>query len=133
MVKARTTPKKKGPGRPKINIDFEDLDQLLALQCTLEEVAFFFNVSPDTIQRRVRNIKKMTFSQYFKLKSAGGQTSLRRQQFAEALNGSVPMLIWLGKQYLGQKDKKETEITELKPIKVLDLADELVGDLSNSN
>tara|TARA_R110002096_G_scaffold241373_1_gene433335 strand:+ start:92 stop:484 length:393 start_codon:yes stop_codon:yes gene_type:complete len=130
MGKGKDKPKKKGPGRPKVNIDFDNLDQLLALQCTLEEVAFFFNVSPDTVQRRIRSLKKLTFSQYFKLRSAGGQTSIRRQQFAEALNGSVPMLIWLGKQYLGQADKKETEITELKPIRVLDLAEEI---LSNSN
>jgi hypothetical protein len=135
MTTARTKPNSKGPGRPKINIDWDDLDKLLALQCTLEEVAFFFDVSPDTIQRRVKSVKRCTFGEYYKLKSAGGRTSIRRKQFEEALDGSIPMLIWLGKQYLGQKDKKETEITELKPIKVLDIMTEedLVANLSISN
>ena len=32
---------------------------------------------------------------------------MRRKQFEVANNGSVPMLIWLGKQYLDQKDKQE--------------------------
>ena len=35
--------------------------------------------------------------------------SLRRKQFETALAGNVTMMVWLGKQYLGQKDK--TEIT----------------------
>ena len=30
-------------------------------------------------------------------------------QFRSAENGSVPMQIWLGKQYLEQKEKQEVE------------------------
>ena len=33
-----------------------------------------------------------------------------------ALKGNVTMLIWCGKQYLGQKDKTESAITTDKPI-----------------
>ena len=49
----------------------------------------------------------MTFSDCFKRFSASGIISLRRKQFEVANGGSVPMLIWLGKQYLNQKDKSE--------------------------
>lgn len=35
-----------------------------------------------------------------------GLASLRRLQFAAAQKGSVPMQIWLGKQYLSQTDKQ---------------------------
>ena len=35
-------------------------------------------------------------------------------QWKSAERGSVPMLIWLGKQVLGQTDK--SEISEIKPI-----------------
>ena len=34
--------------------------------------------------------------------------SLRRMQFEKAQTGNTTMLIWLGKQMLGQKDKIET-------------------------
>ena len=32
---------------------------------------------------------------------------IRQKQFEMAMNGDVRMLIWLGKQYLGQKDNPE--------------------------
>jgi hypothetical protein len=33
--------------------------------------------------------------------------NIRRMQLKSANGGNVAMLIWLGKQYLGQKDKQE--------------------------
>lgn len=39
----------------------------------------------------------------------GGKRSLRRTQFKAALEGNPQLLIWLGKQYLGQSDKSEVE------------------------
>jgi len=39
---------------------------------------------------------------------ANGKASLRRMQFVNAKNGNVTMQIWLGKQYLEQRDKHET-------------------------
>lgn len=38
---------------------------------------------------------------------------LRQKQFEMAMNGDVRMLIWLGKQYLGQKDSPEVIVNEL--------------------
>lgn len=38
--------------------------------------------------------------------------SLRRLQFKKAKEGNVGMLIWLGKQYLGQSERQETKLTE---------------------
>ena len=35
--------------------------------------------------------------------------SIRRKQYEVAMNGNATMLIWLGKQFLGQADKIETE------------------------
>ena len=42
---------------------------------------------------------------------ASGRATLRRLQWQRANGGSDTMLIWLGKQMLGQKDKVETEAT----------------------
>lgn len=38
---------------------------------------------------------------------------LRRKQFEMAMDGDVRMLIWLGKQYLGQKDNPAVVTDEL--------------------
>lgn len=43
----------------------------------------------------------------FKKYSAGGKRSLRRWQMQTAEKGNVAMLIFLGKQYLGQKDNPD--------------------------
>ena len=38
---------------------------------------------------------------------------IRQKQFQMAMDGNVQMLIWLGKQYLGQKDSPEFMTDEL--------------------
>ena len=48
-----------------------------------------------------------TFSDVHKKKSTTGKISLRRSQFQAAAAGNVSMLIWLGKQYLEQKEPKQ--------------------------
>jgi hypothetical protein len=39
-----------------------------------------------------------------------GKRSLKRLQWLQAEKGNVQMLIWLGKQWLGQKDKAPDEV-----------------------
>lgn len=56
-----------------------------------------------------------TFSRNFKdiyLKGREqGKGVVRNLQNKAAQNGNVTMLIWLGKQYLGQRETPETEVT----------------------
>lgn len=91
-------------GRPKIEIDKVQFEKLCAIQCTLPELAGFFDCSEDTIERWCKREYKMTFAEVFKRKSVDGKISLRRTQFRMAEKSTV-MAIWLGKQYLGQSDK----------------------------
>lgn len=91
--------------RPRKEIDFQDLDKLMAIQCTAEECAQFFEVSVDTIERRIREEFDMNFAEYFSIKRGHGKIALRRKQYQVALSGNTTLLIWLGKQYLGQSDK----------------------------
>lgn len=96
--------------RKRIPIDYNQMDKLLALQATLQEVAFYFNCSEDTIERSVMRDKKMTFKEYREIKKQAGLISLRRAQWRKATEKmDTTMLIFLGKQYLGQTDKIETE------------------------
>ena len=92
-------------GRPKIEVDFAEVDKLCQIQCTGEEIASFFGISYDTLERRCKEQFKVSLAEYIKEKSAKGKSSLRRLQWKAAMNGNVTMLIWLGKQYLGQADK----------------------------
>ena len=87
-------------GRPKIKIDEKILENLASILCTNEEIASFFNCSSDTLTRN--------FAESLKKGRDKGKMSLRRMQFEKAQTGNATMLIWLGKQLLGQKDKIET-------------------------
>lgn len=94
-------------GRPKIKIDKDNFEKLCSIQCTLVEIAGFFDCSEDTIERFCKEEYEETFAEVFKKKSAKGKISLRRSQFKLADSGNASMLIWLGKQYLGQAEKQE--------------------------
>jgi hypothetical protein len=92
-------------GRPKKVIDWEEVDKLCAIACTGVEIAAFIEVEYDTLVRAVKRKFKMTFAEYYEQKSALGNVSLRRRQFKAAQDGDRAMLIWLGKQRLGQSEK----------------------------
>ncbi len=65
-------------------------------------MAAVLGVSVDTIQRRKRSSEE--FCGAIKRGQATTRNSLRRLQLKKALEGNVTMLIWLGKQLLGQSD-----------------------------
>lgn len=93
----------KKTGRPSIEIDKEQFEKLCGIQCTLVEIASWFSCSPDTIERFVKKTYKTTFADIYKNFSSYGRISLRRNQFRLA-ETNTSMAIWLGKQYLGQRD-----------------------------
>ena len=111
-------------GRPRITIDWDVVKRLCNLQCTQTEIASVVNVSEDTLVRRIKSKYNLTYAEYYKKESAGGKASLRRAQWKKAIgtkdsegkdknDGSVPMLIWLGKQYLGQAESPLGDVNEL--------------------
>lgn len=102
MKREEKTKSKKG--RPRIEIDQETFEKLCGMQCTLEEIAGILKCSPDTVERWCKKTYKENFADIYKKHSATGKASLRRSQFALAKK-SATMAIWLGKQYLGQRDR----------------------------
>ncbi len=95
--------------RPRIEIDANQFEKLCSIQCTLNEIAGFFNCSSDTVERWCKREYKESFADTYKKYSAGGKISLRRYQFKMAEHNAA-MAIWLGKQYLGQTEKQEVMI-----------------------
>lgn len=104
--------------RPRIEINAEEFKKLCALQCTLEEIASWFKCSEDTIERWCKRELNFGFAEAYKRFSANGKISLRRWQFQMAEH-SVPMAIFLGKNWLGQTDKVEQTITEVEDLTTL--------------
>lgn len=98
-------------GRPKIEIDENDFKKLCGLQCTLVEIAGFFNCSEDTIERWCKRKLEMSFAEAFKKYSSNGKISLRRWQYKMAEH-NCSMAIFLGKQWLGQTDSVQVDNTE---------------------
>jgi len=62
-----------------------------------------------------------SFVQYYKKNRTAGTLSLRRAQFKTATETNNPtMLVWLGKQNLGQRDQPEGgEIAAPQPVKII--------------
>ena len=101
-------------GRPRIEIKQDLFEGLCRIQCTGEEIASVLHVSMDTLSRWVkRTYAGRTFEDTYKKYADVGKMSLRRAQMKLAEGGNATMLIWLGKQLLGQKDKSEIEYREL--------------------
>jgi hypothetical protein len=87
--------------RRRIDLDLDELEKLAAMRCTQDEVAGFFGVAVKTVQRR---LKEARYAEVWERGSAKGRVSLRRAQFRVAEAGNAAMLIWLGKQWLGQRE-----------------------------
>lgn len=71
---------------------------MATIGCTGDEIAAVMGCSRDTIDRR--------FAELIKKGHEKRNASLRRTQYDVAVNKkNATMLIWLGKQFLGQSDK----------------------------
>jgi lambda repressor-like predicted transcriptional regulator len=87
------------PGRPRKIADPATIHGMAANGFTMREIAAAVGVSDDTLRRR--------FAAPIKKGRAAAAVSLRSMQWASARAGSVPMLIWLGKQLLGQRNRPD--------------------------
>lgn len=96
--------------RPKAIIDWEEVNKHLQAQCDGVGIAGILGISPETLYRACKEIYKIGFDAYAAAKRGEGKELLRKKQYDIAMEGDKTMLIWLGKQYLEQKEKNETDI-----------------------
>ena len=97
-------------GRPRKEFDQNTFEKLLELQCTQAEICNFFNTTDKTISAWCKRTYKKDFSECLEKFGTKGRISLRRAQFKMAQNNPT-MAIWLGKQFLGQKDYRDYKVT----------------------
>jgi hypothetical protein len=90
-------------GRPRKQVDEQQVESLAGIGCTVAEIAAALGVSKDTLERNYAAPIEKGREQAI--------ISLRRMQFKSAEAGNVTMQIWLGKQLLGQRDRSEQEHT----------------------
>ena len=107
-------------GRPRVEIDIDKLRNMVRIQCTAEECAGVFECSVDTLDRRLKEEGYGGFADFYKRYSDEGKSSLRRAQWKAAQDGNPTMLVWLGKQMLGQRDKQEIEHSGALNINLVD-------------
>lgn len=121
--------KKSGP-KPKLTADEATLKTVKGLgliQATSKECAAVLGVSePTWISFKANNPE---VEEALRHGQGEGLTSLRRQQFQVAMKGNPTMLIWLGKQFLDQRDRQSHEHAGRGggPIQTVDLS-KLSGD-----
>ena len=100
-------------------------ESLCAIQCTREEICSVLQVSDKTLDRWCQNTYGKYFSAIFAEKRDGGKASLRRMQWKQAEKNPT-MAIWLGKNYLNQRDNIEVESKQL--VKVEELLNKIEGE-----
>lgn len=88
-------------GRNKVVIPEEQVAQLAQYHCTNKEMADFFDLPLQTFVDNFRDIitknREIT------------KQRLRKKQLEVAMNGDRTLLIWLGKNMLGQSDQPVAE------------------------
>ena len=101
--------------RPKkYDIPPEKVQELAEFGCTNTEIAQFYGCDESLIRK--------SYSEFLTKGRAEGKTNLRKWQYNVAKKGNVTMLIWLGKQVLGQSENPmvmEDELVEGFDLEVL--------------
>src|SRR5258708_24414148 len=108
MVKKKPLVKNK-PGRPAKEIDWDIFEGLCQIQCNQVEMAGVFRVHIDTLRDHAIDNYDMPYPEIYKQFAEGGKATLRRYQFNLAKTNAA-MAIWLGKQWLGQKESTELSV-----------------------
>ena len=105
-------------GRPRKEIDWIQLESVVTLDGSLDYCAErqlvkwgkepnkkTIKAAREVIERRVKERYGMTFTEFKEQKKEPVRLKLRQKQLDTAFSGNVTMMIWLGKQILGQSEK----------------------------
>jgi hypothetical protein len=105
MAQGKPLDGSKNPGgRPKCKIDYDAVLGMAKIQCTQEEIAAVLGIHVSTLLRDKK------FCETYKIGIEHGKKCLRRLQWDKAETGDTAALIWLGKQYLKQRDKHDLDV-----------------------
>ena len=95
-----------GRGENRQVIDPEEVYKLARLGCNYEEMSDWFQIPANTL--------KYNFSDIIAKGRSELKQSLRRAQLQAAMNLQPTLLVWLGKNLLGQSDSPNVESADEK-------------------
>ena len=107
MTAIKERKKRDRAGRPEIEIDMKIVDDLLVQGANGAQIAAYLGVNDETLYHRIENNFNMNFSDYAAKKRSKGDSILHAAQFKKAARGDNTMLVWLGKNRLGQRDGED--------------------------
>lgn len=102
---------KKTKGRPQKILSENGLkmvEDLSRIFCTDKEIADILGTTLDVLHSPQNN---ELFLSAKERGQSNGKQSLRRKEYELAMKGNVTMVIWLAKQFLGQKERTEVEMS----------------------
>lgn len=100
--------KNKKMGRPKFIIDDKMFDTAIQLPLIKSDICSLVgNCSEDTLERYCKQRFGLRFAELQEQKRQNFRKNILGKQYELAMKGDRVMLIWLGKQYLGQREKQE--------------------------
>jgi hypothetical protein len=109
-----------GRGENRRVIVPEEIEKLAKYWCSWEEMSDFFGVPANTL--------KYNFSDLVAKGRSETKQALRRAQIKLALGGNATMLIWLGKNILGQQESPQAQGKEVLPWSDDDADADIIGD-----
>jgi hypothetical protein len=97
-----------GRGANQKIVDPDEVYRMAEIGCTIEEMSHFFQVDRETL--------KYNFWPYIKRAEVELYKKIRLKQIEVAMEGNPTMLIWLGKNVLGQSDSPtQTDDSKVLP------------------
>lgn len=134
---------KRKAGRPEVIIDWDVVGSYLRAQCNTVGIASILGISTDSLYLKCKKDNSLDYTAFSEQKKGEGKEMLRAKQFTTAMGSvkdkmppNISMQIWLGKQYLGQRDKNEltgADGKDLIPARILTKkeASQLFKDLTD--
>lgn len=105
-------------GVPRKIIDWDQVSSWVAGGASGTQCAAAMGMSHTTLYIRCQEDLNVHWSEFYDIHREKGNRMLHNKQFQKAMNGSERMLIWLGKNRLGQADKVETKMEVANPVTV---------------
>jgi hypothetical protein len=103
--------------RPEIKFDITQVELMGRFRATYETMADWFGCSYKTIERKMSD-SSGEFCRAYKKGYANVKMKISEAQVKYALRGNATLLVWLGKQHLGQTDKPQDRDRTLPTINI---------------
>lgn len=110
-------------GRNQAVVPPQEVEDLAQIGCSDRDIAEWFGITESTL--------RYNFSDYLVKGRQGLKQTLRRAQIKTALTGNATLLIWLGKNILGQSDTPQSADDKVLPWNDDEEKDELIEELND--